>query len=342
MSGAASPRAFQRLLRDSPWQHQCVIDALHDAVAPYLNGDDGIWVLEDIGFSKRGTQSVGVVRQHNPTLGKRDNCQVGVFLRYASARGQAFVDTRLYLPQSWIKNRPRCQAAGVPDTVSYQSHADLALNMLRDAAERRHLQSHWVTGGRTFGRNTTFRDGLDAGGWWYVLEVPLSMGVVAGSVVIGERVWAPGSRMAGSVTTSAAAPRVQMIGTLAAQLPLTAWHEDSSAAGTDPSPAYRYAVMRVRDYRTGTLGTECWLLLRRKIDGTDVVAYLSNVPDALTPELLEQVQARQGARPNNRLAQHNAIGLVGYETRSWQGWHHHMTLCLLADAFLLRLQHAER
>jgi SRSO17 transposase len=137
----ATPRAFQRLLCDSPWSYHRVIDALQAFVGRYLNGDDGTWVLEDIGFSKQGNKSVGVARQRNPTLGTMDNCQVGVFLRYASARGQAVVDTQLYLPQSWINNGPRRQCAGVPDTVTYQFQADLALDMLQAARERRHLDS---------------------------------------------------------------------------------------------------------------------------------------------------------------------------------------------------------
>jgi SRSO17 transposase len=204
----ANPRAFQRFLSESPWEHRPIIDGLHAYLEPLLQSDDGVWVLEEIGFTKQGNKSVGVACQHNPTLGKRDNCQIGVFLSYASARGRAVVDTRLYLPQSWTNNRLRCEQAGVPDTMPYQSHADLALDMLHIAKERGHLQSRWVTGSGTFGRNSSFRDALDAGGSWYMLEVPTGLGVVAASVAL-----------------RSAARRVQMIGTLAAQLPLTAWHE---------------------------------------------------------------------------------------------------------------------
>jgi SRSO17 transposase len=130
-----------------------------------------------------------------------------------------------------------------------------------------------------------------------------------------------------------------MISLLAAQLPPTAWHRGTGTIESHPSPAYRYVVLRVREYRTDTLGLECWLILQRSLDGAELIAYLSNAPDELTVELLEQAQALHGARKIDLLGQHNTIGLAGYETRNRQGWHHHMTLCLLAGAFLMQLQH---
>jgi SRSO17 transposase len=100
--------------------------------------------------------------------------------------------------------------------------------------------------------------------------------------------------------------------------------------------------MRIRENRINTLGSECWLILRHNLDGAELVAALSNAPVDLTPELLEQVHALHGAHQHDLLDQHNAIGLAGYETRSWRGWNHHITLCLLADAFRLQLQQMEQ
>jgi SRSO17 transposase len=334
----ASPRAFQRFLSEAPWDHSRVIDALQALIRPYLNTSDGIWVLEEIGFTKQGNKSVGVARQYNPTLGKRDNCQIGVFLRYASALGHALVDTRLYLPQSWTNNRPRCQSAGVSDLVMYQSQGDLALDMLRAATERGQLHSRWVTGSRTFGRNTAFRDALDAGGWWYMLEVPLSLGVAVAPVMQAE----PHSmrdnwRIALSRERSLA-PDVKMISTLAACLPPAAWQSMHMAGAPQSAHTYHYAAMRVCVWRKWELGSECWLVLQQNTDGGDLIAMLSNAPGATMPDLLGQVSAMYGAHQISLLGQHNAVILAGYETRSWTGWHHHVTLCLLAAAFLTQLQ----
>jgi SRSO17 transposase len=304
-----------------------VISALYTFVGPYLNGDDGIWVLEDIGFSKRGSKSVGVARQHNPRLDRKDNCQVGVLLSYASGRGEAVLDTRLYLPQSWTSNRPRCQRAGVPDTVTYHSY------------ERGHLYSRWVTGSRTFGRNTSFRDRLDAGGWWYVLEVPLSLAVAVGPTVSAEQA---GLTRRGRADTVLHAPRVHMIGSLAAQLPPTAWQRATGEVSAQSACAYHYATIRVRECRMWGLGSECWLVLRRNTDGGDLVAMLSNAPEVIPSNLLSQVSALYRSSAVTPAAQYRSLGLAEYETRSWRGFHHHTTLCLLAGAFLVELQHAKR
>jgi SRSO17 transposase len=114
------------------------------------------------------------------------------------------------------------------------------------------------------------------------------------------------------------------------------------AGESHPSPTYQYAAIRVREYHIDTLGMECWLILQRSLDGAELVAYRSNAPDEHLPELLEQVRALNNVHSITLLGQHNAIGLAGYETRSWQGWHHHMTLCLLAGALRMQLQHSIR
>jgi len=336
----ANLRAFQRFLSEAPWEHRPIIDGLHAYLEPLLQSDDGIWMLEEIGFTKQGTKSVGVARQYNPTLGKRDNCQIGVFLRYASARGQAGVDTRLYLPQSWTNNRPRCQAAGVPDTVVYQSQADLALDMLRAAGERGHLHSRWVTGSRAFGRNSAFRDALDAGGWWYMLEVPLSLDVVVAPIACRESVRSARSQTVAQIGTRLDVPRVQMIRALAANLPPSAWHTDPRSLETQPALASTYAGVRICEWRDSRLDPARWLIVRRSADGADIVAYLSNAPVDQAPEVLGQVSDMHRTSQIDLFNQQTAIGLGEYETRSWRGWYHHTTLCLLAGALWMQLQQA--
>jgi SRSO17 transposase len=337
----ANPRAFQRFLSEALWDHRRVIDTLQGFVEPYLNSPDGIWVLEEIGFTKQGNKSVGVARQHNPTLGKRDNCQIGVFLGYASALGHALVDTRLYLPQSWINNRPRCQAADVPDIVTYQSQGDIALDMLRAATERGHVHSRWVTGTSTFGWTSSFRDRLDAGGWWYMLEVPLSLGVAVTPAVSAEPYLMRGNRRIDLSRGRPLAPDVKMISTLAARLSPAAWQSVHMEVEGVPQSAHtcHYAAMRVCEWRKWELGSACWLVLCRNKEGGDLVAALSNAPGAIAPDLLGRVSAMHRSSMLTLATQSRRLGLVEYETRSWRGWHGHMTLCLLAGALLLQLEH---
>src|SRR5215210_9314673 len=137
----AAPRALQRFLTEAPWPAAPVIDRLQAEVAGRLEHPDAVFVLDETGFPKQGTKSVGVARQYSGTLGKVGNCQVGVFLGYASERGQALVDSWLYLPARWTDDRARCHAAGVPDGVPFQTKPELALAKLRAARGRDYLHA---------------------------------------------------------------------------------------------------------------------------------------------------------------------------------------------------------
>jgi SRSO17 transposase len=143
--GDATPRSLQRLLTEAPWETTPVIDALQTYLAPRLHGAEGVFVLDETGFPKKGTKSVGVARQYCGTLGKVGNCQLGVFLAYVAERGHALIDTRRYLPREWTADPARCRAAGVPDGVEYQSKAELGLAMLQHAHDLGQLAGRWVT-----------------------------------------------------------------------------------------------------------------------------------------------------------------------------------------------------
>jgi SRSO17 transposase len=161
----ATARTLQRLLTEAPWADAPVIDQLQVSLGSRLNTADGVFVLDERGFPQQGTHSVGVARQYCGTLGKVGNCQLGVFLAYRSVRGQALVDKRLFLPEEWTNDPARCQAAGVPAGVTYQSKADLGLAMVRQARAAGHLQGCWVAGDDAYGMVPSLRDALDAEEW---------------------------------------------------------------------------------------------------------------------------------------------------------------------------------
>ena len=158
MIEGATPRALQRLLTEAPWPTAPVLAHLQTYLGPRLNTAAGVFVLDESGFPKQGQRSVGVSPQYCGVLGKVANCQMGVFLAYASVRGHALVDTRLFLPE-------RCQAAGVPAAVPFQSKAALGLTMLGQARALGQLQGCRVTADDAYGEVPSFRDALDAEGW---------------------------------------------------------------------------------------------------------------------------------------------------------------------------------
>lgn len=329
----ATPRALQRFLTEAPWSVERVLERLQEDVAARLESPDGVWVVDETGFAKQGTKSVGVTRQYSGTLGKVGNCQVGVFLGYASPRGHALVDARLYLPASWTDDRTRCRAAGVPDTVPFQTKPDLALALLRAARERDQLRTRWVTGDEVYGGNPAFRDALEADGYWYVLEVPSTTLLR----VIRPDAPPPTPRRNGWTERYDLEP-VRTVGELAAALPAARWQLLEVAEGAQGPRIYRFAQQRVREVRDGVLGAERELLLRTNPDGSELRHYLANTPPGVALLVLGRVASARWTIETGFEQAKGEAGLDEYEVRSWAGWHHHITLALLASLFLLQVR----
>ena len=336
----ATARSLQRLLTEAPWPGDPVIDALQAFLAERLAPADdmSVFVLDDTGFPKQGTQSVGVARQYSGTLGKVGNCQIGVFLAYVSARGHALVDRRLYLPRSWTDDPERCRRAGVPTDVSYQSKAELGLAMLRQARAAGHLPGRWVTGDEAFGQVPTLRAALDAEGWWYVLEVPATMRVFAEPAATVVPAGTGRGRPPTRRRLADGAPPAQPVAAVATALPASAWHELTVAEGAQGSRTYQFAACRGWECREGVPGRETWVLLRRNLDGSELKYYLSNAPATTPLPTLAWVSAMRWPIETAFATYKGETGLDEYEVRSWLGWHHHITLALLAGAFLLQLE----
>jgi SRSO17 transposase len=336
----ATPRALQRFLTEAPWDAAAVVAELQTYLAERPTAPDAVFVLDETGFPKQGTQSVGVARQDCGTLGKIGNCQVGVFLASTSLLGTALVDHRLYLPERWIADRARCAATGVPADVGFQTTAALGRAMLRQMRQRGVLGGRWITADEHYGQVPEFRDALDTEGWWYVLEGPLSTPVFTEAAAAAVPVWSGRGR---KPTT----PRL-VAGTRPAR-PITAvlvgvagddWQPLTVADGAQGPRTYQFIARRVWESRDGLPGREGWLVLRRNLDGSEPQAYLSNAPATIPLVRLAEVGAHRWAIATAFQQAKGEAGLDEYEVRGWAGWHHHITLVLLAAAFLLTIQQA--
>jgi len=169
-AGYAHPRAMQRVLDRYIWDADAVRDELRAYVATGLGDPTGILVVDETGFPKQGTHSVGVARQYCGTLGKIGNCQIGVFLGYASPRGHAAIDRALYLPQAWLADPPRCRQAGIPPDVPMRTKPQLALEMLEWALDAG-VPAAWVVADEVYGSAGALRQALEARDQAYVLAV---------------------------------------------------------------------------------------------------------------------------------------------------------------------------
>uniref|UniRef100_UPI0038B6381B IS701 family transposase n=1 Tax=Streptomyces chiangmaiensis TaxID=766497 RepID=UPI0038B6381B len=175
-AGHRTPDGLQRLLNGAIWDADDVRDDLQSYVAKHLGDDDGVLVIDDTGFIKKGATSAGVQRQYSGTAGRTENCQIGVFAAYATARGRALVDRELYLPKSWTDCRQRCRAAKIPDLRAFATKGELAKRLVLRALAS-DLPLAWVTADAAYGQEGRFRRLLEQSGLGYVLAVPKSQQV---------------------------------------------------------------------------------------------------------------------------------------------------------------------
>jgi SRSO17 transposase len=308
--GERSPDGVQRLLRTACWDAAAVRDDLRAYVVERLGDPDAVLVIDETGFLKKGTKSVGVARQYSGTAGRIENCQIGVFLAYASPHGQAFLDRALYLPKVWTEDRPRRLAAGVPPDVAFATKGALAQVMLTRAFAAA-VPAAWVTGDEVYGNDGGLRRWLEAQNRAYVLAVARS-----------HPVWRDGVQV-----------RVEA---LLADIPDDAWQRLDVGAGSKGPRVYDWTCAHL-PYWTAD-GWALWLLIRRSLTKPDDVAfYRAFGPDDTTTETLAQVAGRRWTIEEG-FQRAKEVGLDQYEVRSWQGWHRHITLCLLAHAFLTAMQ----
>lgn len=332
----ASARVLQRFLTEARWDDLAVTEALQRYLAPRLSHPKAVWIVDGSDFPKQGKKSAGVARQYCGALGKVANCQAGVFLAYSSPRGRALVDKRLFLPKEWTNDPVRCAAAGVPAWArEFQSKTHIALALLCRAKAWGQLQAGWVTGDDHFGQSPSFRHALAKEGWLYILEVPCDFPVWP-----AEPTWeqVPYRGFGRPPKPRPVAVERKEARERRGALPKEAWHVMSVGDGAQGARRYRFAFERVRESRDGEPGEELWLIHKENLDGSEPRAFFSNAPIDTPKEVLARVSMSRWPIETEFEEEKSQVALDEYEVRSWGAWHHHMTMGMLASAFLLTLQ----
>ena len=334
-------RGMQQFLSAGAWDDDAILRRHWQGVEQTLGADDGVLLLDGSDFPKQGRESVGVKRQYCGELGKRANCQAGVFLGYASAHGYTLLDRRLYLPEEWVADAAytaRREACGVPAAIAFQTKPALGGAMLAAVRQVGTLRCRWVACDEGFGRDTALLDQIAGLGLWYYAEVPHDTRVWVERPTTAVPPWSGRGRKPPQEQLVAGGAAPQPVAALAAALPRTAWARQCIKEGSKGPITADFALRQVVTVRDGRPGPDCWLILRRNPETGELKAYLSNAP-AETP--LPTLVRMSGMRwPIETCFEQGKqeLGLGDYEVRSWQGWHHHLTLCILAQFFLVRLQ----
>jgi SRSO17 transposase len=311
ISGDPNPYGFQHLLGRADWDADVLRDKLRTYLTDYLAEPDAVGVIDETGFLKKGIHSAGVARQYSGTAGRVENCQIGVFLAYASRQGHTLLDRELYLPKAWTEDRERCRHAGIPDDRAFATKPALALQMLSRTFDAGVVLA-WVSGDSVYGDDRVLRSWLEERKQAYVLAVSSN-----------ETVWINHEQ--------------QQIATILAELPTEGWARLSAGEGSKGSRTYDWQRVELSD--PPQEGWKRWLLVRRSIsDPSQVTGYIAFAMAGASLAKQVRVAGMRWTVEESIQTAKGEVGLDHYEVRSWTGWYRHMTLAMWAQAFLAAIR----
>ncbi len=333
--------ALQKFINIAPWDHDDIQAGIQEvfteelALTATADAVGLVGVVDESGFAKKGNHSAGVDRQYNGRLGKEDNCQVGVYLIGVAPGGTALLDHQLYLPESWCEDNEACRKrrakAHIPESIVFQTKPEIAGAMVRRTEIAGLAALDWITADEEYGRNGDFLDELEALGKRYVVEIPVNTTVwtedPAGCI--------PPYGGKGRVPTKPSRDSVKSVKEVAASWERTAWRRLCVGQGAKGPLCYEFAAVRVWAVRHGEAGKPIWLLVRRSLEEEpEIKYYVSNAEETTPLEVLARVACSRHKVEEFFEDAKSYLGMAQYETRSWIGWHHHMSLVALAHLFI--------
>lgn len=327
-------RMLQHFIGSSSWDDGAMLVKHQHHVIETIGSSNGVLILDPTAFPKRGDQSVGVARQWCGQLGKLENCQVGVNLTYVSEHGHTFLDRRLYLPRSWACDKARRKAAGVPEGVVFRRSWELAYEMILNARMQGVLHA-WITGDEEFGKAPPLHDCLAQLGERYIFEIPVKARVFL--TLPGSHIKGPKGLLKQLLEIRPGRPRLMRVDKIAEMLPERVFKPIHIRDASKGPITVQAVALRVRFQRRRSKDRpEGWLVLSQTMDQQRQLKFFeSNAgPECSLESLLSAGYARWPIEQDHGQGK-NETGLGHYETRTWQGWHHHTALSFLAHHFLV-------
>ncbi|HEU5378077.1 MAG TPA: IS701 family transposase [Ktedonobacteraceae bacterium] len=317
----ATPYGMQRLLAEAVWDENSVRDEVRRLAVETLGRENVILALDETSFPKRGEHSAGVARQYCGSTGRVENCQVGVFLSWITARGHTLIDRELYLPTCWTDDRQRCQKAGIPASIPFRTKPELAIQMLMRVREA-HLHADWVVADTVYGGNAALREWLEEQGQAYVGMVPCTEPIV--------------------LTLPDGTLRRIEVGDLPALLPEElSWSR--LAASTGPKGPLLFDWLCLPLWHRGREDGQHFVLLRRFLEEPNRITFALVFAPSPTPLTRLIVVAGSRWSIEEDFANGKHLGMDHYEVRCYHGWYRSLTLILLILVYLtsLRIQQGD-
>jgi SRSO17 transposase len=334
-------RAMQRLVSDALWDEEAMLRTYHHLVQDEMGEPDGVLIVDETGFPKKGQDSVGVARQYCGISGKVENCQVGVFTAYASRQGYALVDKRLFLPELWWTEayRARRTKCKVPDETSWQSKPQLAAAMVQEIYQAGILPFKYVVADCLYGNSPDFWEACEACvGTVTLMATPADTRCWLQPLATTTHTYTYKGPQRTQRRAAAPALAPCTVAALAQGIPATFWYRRTVSEGTKGPITYEFTRKRIMLCKDGQPTTAVWLLMKRTLGRhPQYWYYLSNAPVSAPLRLLVWLSGVRWAIEQCFEETNTELGMDHYEVRKYLGWHHHMLTCMLAHFFLWHL-----
>lgn len=340
-------RPLQHFIGQSTWSIEPIVAQHQRLVGATLAEEDGTFLVDECGVVKQGHDSVGVASQYCGSVGKVANSQVGVYLGYASRKGYTLLDGQLFIPELWFGEAyaDKRLSTEMPVTLESKTKPEIALELLRQAVARGSVSARWLAADALYGNSPAFRDGVAALSLYYFTAISCDTLIWRRQVALVVPSYSGKGRKPSKVRLKTPSNAPYQVDFLAKRLPKRAWKRTTIKEGSKGPIVCDVAIVRVTEARDGLPGPRLWLIIRRNVaDPSDVRYYLSNAPETTTETELARMLGMRWPVELTFEQGKGEVGMEDYEVRSWQGWHHHMVLVMLAHHFLVwvRLEWKER
>jgi SRSO17 transposase len=331
-------RPLQHFIGQSSWSVEPIIAHHQRLTGLSLGEEDGTFLIDESGVVKQGHDSVGVAHQYCGSVGKLANSQVGVYLGYASRKGYTLLDGQLFVPQDWFTDAyaDKRLSTEMPPALESKTKPEIALDLLRAAVARGFVPARWVAADALYGNSPAFRDGVAALALYYFTAISCDTLIWRRQVAFYLPTYSGKGRRPTKLRQKTRSNMPYRVDELLTRLPKSAWKRTTIKEGSKGPLLCDVAMVRVNEARAGLPGPRLWLIIRRSLfDPTDVRYYLSNAPETIAEAQLARMLGMRWPVELTFEQGKQEVGLDDYEVRSWQGWHHHMVMVMLAHHFLV-------
>jgi SRSO17 transposase len=335
-------RPMQRFISDAEWYDGKILNKYHNMVNEDIGTVDGVLIFDETGFIKKGNDSIGVGRQYCSSIGKVDNCQVGVFAAYASPYGYALLDKRLFIPQNWFSDdyklrRKKCK---LPENIGFKTKPQLAIEMVNNLVEKALIPFRYVLGDSLYGNSPEFIEALESlTGVTYFVEVPNDTKCWLKRPITRQKQYKYKGQMRSKTVVEKTEKKPIDVRTLAMNINDYFWYRRKVSEGTKGPIEYEFTKRRIILSNHNLPQKTLWLIIRRTLEDQPVYKYyLSNAPTSARLSLFVWLSGIRWAIEQCFEETKSELGMDHYEVRKYTGWHHHMLTCMLAHFFLWHLK----